>query len=88
MAKGTLRIDKESGLPVLVIVNQLQLYCHHEVEEESEEGVQPIKVRPTSKFIDELNKRVVELLDESIQNARNAGRTEIQESDVPVFIEV
>ena len=87
MAKGTLRLDKE-GLPILVIVNQLQLYCHNEVEEESEDGVQPIKVRPTAKFIDELNKRVLELLDESIQNARNAGRTEIQDVDVPVFIEV
>jgi hypothetical protein len=88
MAKGTLRKDKESGLPILVITNQLQLYCHHEVEEETEEGIKPIKIRPTSKFINELNVRVLELLDESIKNARSAGRMEIQAEDVPNFVEV
>jgi len=88
MAKGKLRLDEESGLPILVITNQLQLYCHNEVEEHTEEGVVPIKIRPTAKFIDELNKRVCELLDESIQNARNAGRKEIQADDVPAFMEV
>lgn len=89
MAKGKLRVDEESGLPILVITNQLQLYCHNEVEEENDEGVvEPIKIRPTQKFINELNVRVNELLEESIKNARAAGRREIQAEDVPVFIEV
>jgi hypothetical protein len=88
MAKGTLRIDKESGHPILVIVNQLQLYCHHQVEEETEEGTVQLKMRPTSKFINRLNERVLEVLDESIQNARKESRTELREDDVPEFIEV
>ena len=87
MAKGTLRKDKE-GTPILVITNQLQLYCHHEVEEETEEGIVFIKVRPSAKFIDELNDRVLELLDESIKNARSEGRTELRKDDVPNFVEV
>lgn len=89
MAKGKLRVDEESGLPILVITNQLQLYCHHEVEEANEDGeVVNIKIRPTQKFIDELNVRVNELLEESIKNARAAGRKEIQAEDVPAFVDI
>jgi len=87
MAKGSLRKD-ENGDAIIVITNQLQLYCHNEVEEHTEDGVQNIKIRPTAKFISELNKRVLELLDESIQNARKAGRKEVQAEDVPVFMEI
>lgn len=87
MAKGTLRIDKETGLPVLVIVNQLQLYCHHEVQEETDLDVTQVKMRPSMKFINELNKRVLELLDESIKNAREEDRTDLIAEDVPVFID-
>lgn len=89
MAKGTLRIDEESGLPILIITNQLQLYCHHKVEEEDEDGeMVTVKIRPTAKFINELNKRVFELLDEAIKNARQDERREIQAQDVPAFIEI
>jgi len=89
MAKGKLRMDEKSGLPILVITNQLQLWCHNKVEEILDGGiVETVKIRPTQKFIDELNKRTFELLQESINNAREDGRREIQAQDVPVFMDV
>jgi hypothetical protein len=87
MPKGKLRVDKNDQ-PIIVVVNQIQLYCHNEVEEGTKGGkMVHIKMRPSSKFIDKFNGEVLEMLDFAIQSARDENRTDLLEEDAPFFAE-
>ena len=81
--KYILRIDKETGDPILVITNQVKLFCHKEVSEQTEDGdIVELKMRPTVQFLQKFNERVLDLLTECIQHARLEDRTELMPQDV------
>lgn len=84
--KHELRRDEETGLPIFIIVNQIKKFCHHHIQEQTEDGdIISVKLRPTQKFMAQLNERVIELLEESINHARNADRMDLMVEDVPSF---
>lgn len=94
MPKGTLRRAGakhdafHEGQPIMIIVNQFQLYCHNEVFEEDDIGEEiQIKIRPTSKYLAKFNDLVLDILHDSIQAARNEGRIELSATDIPSFKE-
>lgn len=85
--KKVLRVD-EKGDPILIIHNQIKLVCHHKLTEQTEDGdMVDIKMYPTQKFFAALNEQVIYLLEQSISNAMNEGRTKIMEKDVIVMSE-
>jgi len=79
-----LRRDEKTGLPIFIIVNQIKKFCHNEVQEQTEEGdILDLKLRPTQKFMDRINKVVMDLIEESIANARQKDRMDLLPDDVP-----
>jgi hypothetical protein len=83
--RGELRRN-EYGEPVFVIVNQIKIYCHKEIEEQTEDGdIVHVKMRPTQPFLDAFNTQVADLLDEAIRNTRERGSTNMTIEDVPGY---
>ncbi len=82
--KHALRRDEETGLPIFIIVNQIKKFCHHHVQEQTENGdIVDLKIRPTQKFMARLNEVVIDLIEESISNARKVDRMDLMVEDVP-----
>lgn len=77
--------EGSDGLPVFVIEDQVKKYCHRCVDFQNEEGeVEAVTMRTTSAFLLELNRRVNELVVDSIESAlTDDGRTNLTEGDVP-----
>ena len=85
--KRPLRLD-ENDNPMLVVTSNLKLFCHENVDDQSEEGdVFTVKMRATGPFLSEFNARVFSLLQSSIQSARMEDRTTLLPEDVPTLEE-
>jgi hypothetical protein len=76
------RIFDETGSPVFVITFNIQKFCHKIDEQDENDNVVPVKLRPTEPYLLELNERVFDLIEESIQHAREEGRTNLMVQDV------
>jgi len=82
--RKALRRDEETGLPIFIIVNQIKKFCHTEIEEQTAEGdIIHVKMRPSQKFMSRLNEVVIDLIEESIGNARQEDRLDLMPADVP-----
>lgn len=79
-----IRRDKETGLPIFLVEYNVKKFCHREITEQTEDGdVVDVKMRPTTQFLQKLNERIFDLLELSIQNAREDDRTNLMINDVP-----
>ena len=76
------RIFDETGSPVFVITFNIQKFCHKLEEQDEDDNVVRLKMRPTEPYLLELNERVFDLIAESIQTARDEGRTNLMAQDV------
>jgi len=76
----------ERNEPIIVISNSVKKLCHTLVEETNEDGdVFTVKMRPTQPFLDALNRKALDLLEESIVSARANNRTTVMIDDVPDY---
>jgi len=73
------------NLPIFIIEDQIKKFCHREIKVQTEDGdVEIIKMRTTGLFLQELNSRVFDLVNQCIQNAFGDNeRTNLVETDIP-----
>ena len=82
LQRGEVRTD-EDGNPLLVVETQVKYFCHSSIDDEIDGEIVPIKFKTTTAFFKTFNRKVVELLEESISTANEDGRTLLRSSDVP-----
>lgn len=80
--KEVIRTFKETGSPVFIVTFNIQKFCHQLEEQTEDDDVVSLKLRPTKPFLVELNERVFDLIEESINKARAEGRTNLMAQDV------
>lgn len=82
LERGQLRMD-EDGNPLLVVESQLKNYVHSHVDVTMDDGdVETVKMAATKPFLRAFNRKVFNLLEESLDSAFEDGRNRLTEQDV------
>jgi hypothetical protein len=81
-SRDGVRIFDETKSPVFIITFNIQKFCHKLEEQNEDDDIVSLKMRPTEPYLLELNERVFDLIEESIKSARDEGRTNLMPQDV------